>query len=460
MSEESQIHSSGRARVVVVGGGLAGLAAAEGLSRTVPQVTVLEARPRLGGRATSFDDKTSGTMVDNCQHVSMGCCTYLKEFCRRVGIEAQFKTARELTFIDRLGQQSMFASTSLPAPFHLAHAFAKLKYFNWSERLEIATGLRRLAAERRFDGPFEAWLLCAGQSERVRRLFWHVVLVSALSESLDRVATQVARKVFIEGFFSHRSAWEVELPSVSLDQLYGRPVIDALESRGVEIRLNTAVRSIQKCDQGFSVELRSGEVVGAETCVVAVPHHRVSDIVSHELRNEPAVRAAASLESAPITSVHLWFDRQLTELPHAVFVEHLSQWMFRKGIDDGRHYYQVVISASHDLAGRTHEEIVDEVVRELKDAFSNAAAAALLHSRIVTEKRAVFSPTPESQPLRPSQQGSTASLFFAGDWTSDRLAGDDGGGRSKWLTSRRTPSSVPIDVVRSAGRSVICDQLC
>lgn len=398
---------------------MAGLAAAEGLSRQGLEVVLYEARTRLGGRATSFDDKKSQSLVDNCQHVSMGCCTNLQSFCAEVGIAHSFRIEPELTFIDRDGGLSPFAANGWPAPFHLTQAFLGLRYFSWADRLQIATGLRRLAAEKRFDGPFLHWLYSAGQSERVRRLFWHVILVSALSESLDRIATQAARKVFVDGFFGNNTGWQVHVPTVELDDLYGSPVIEALSARGVHLERNSAIRTIAATQSaGFEIELRSGEKLSAETCIVAVPHHRLADLMGEGLESLAAPRAAGRLESAPITSVHLWFDRPISKLPHAVFVDHLSQWMFQKPSTDESHYYQVVISASHELESRDRCDVVDEVVADLTSAFPTTAEAELLHSRVVTEKRAVFSPTPESQQIRPQQRSEQPGLYFAGDWTA------------------------------------------
>lgn len=406
-------------RTLIVGGGLAGLAAAAELSKRHIPVTLVEARPRLGGRATSFNDQQTGDLVDNCQHVGMGCCTNLQAFCDDFGLSDHFQIESELTFFDRSGVPSRFSATSLPAPFHLANALQSLSYLSGIEKRELTFGLRRLAAERRFDGPFLHWLYSACQGERVRRLFWHVVLVSALSDTLERVSTQAARKVFVDGFFRNRNAWEVHLPTKPLDDLYGSPVIETLTARGVDVRLNSAIDQISTSGEGqFKTTLRNGEEIVSEACVLAVPHHRVASLVPNELADSAAVIGARSLEPAPIASVHLWFDRSITALPHAVFVEHLSQWMFcRPSNDAGRHYFQVVISASHELESRTRQSIIDEVCNDLATAFPVVGEANLEHARVVVEKRAVFSPTPASQLIRPAQRSELSGFYFAGDWT-------------------------------------------
>ena len=403
-------------RVIVAGGGLAGLAAATALAGRGVPVTVLESRTRLGGRATSFEDKATGDLVDNCQHVGMGCCTNLRAFCDRVGIADRFRVERELTFIDGTGGRSRFRANGLPAPLHLATALAGLRYFSWRERLTLARGLTALAREDVADEPLSDWLDRHGQPDRVRRLFWHVVLVSALSETLDRVSAPVARKVVVDGFLRHREAWEVHLPDAPLDDLYGEPVVRFLSGRGGEVRTGSGVAASEAGETGVRVTLRDGAEVRGGELVLALPHHRAASAAPPELAEDLAV--AGSLESAPIASVHLWLDREVTDLPHAVFVEHLSQWLFKRPSPrPGVHYLQVVISASRDVLGRPHADVIADVLRELRAAFPEAAGAEVLNARVVVEKRAVFSPLPGHDAARPGQTTRQPRVFLAGDWT-------------------------------------------
>ena len=403
-------------RVLIAGGGLAGLAAAAALADRGVPVTVLESRPRLGGRATSFEDKATGDLVDNCQHVGMGCCTNLRAFCERVGIADRFRVERELTFIDAAGRRSRFRANRLPAPLHLATALAGLRYFSWRERMQLARGLAALAREDVADEPLSDWLDRHDQPDRVRRLFWHVVLVSALSETLDRVSAPVARKVVVDGFLRHREAWEVHLPDAPLDDLYGDPVVRFLTERGGEVRTGAAVASSAADADGVRLRLRDGAEVRAGDLVIAVPHHRAASVAPAELSADLA--GAGSLEVAPIASVHLWLDREIADLPHAVFVEHLSQWMFKRPSPrPGVHYVQVVISASRDVLGRPHEDVVADVLGELRSAFPDAADAEVLNARVVAEKRAVFSPLPGHDANRPPQGTRLPRVFLAGDWT-------------------------------------------
>lgn len=440
---------SGR-RVVIVGGGLAGLAAASALAARGMAVTVLESRPRLGGRASSIVDRDTGETIDNCQHVAMGCCTSFRHFCDATGCSDLFETQKELYFVGPPGQVKVvrFAASSLPAPLHLASSFLRMPWFSFGEKRQIALGLRALAKARiETDCSFQAWLDGQRQSETVQRRFWHLVLVSALSESLDRISFHHARKVFVDGFLSSREGWEVSVPTVPLDDVYETRIAAALRKHGADIRLKSGVRRlVMGAGRVVGVELRDGSEVAGDEFVLAVPQYLVKSMLSDELSEHPGVASLDRLETAPIASVHLWYDQPLTELPHATFVDRLSQWMFNRtvlsrvrpdapsertvrqdasyGTETVGHAQaeqgcrlQVVISAAHDLSGRSEQEVIAKVDAELREVWPDNREARLLKGRMITEHRAVFSPLPGVDRFRPVQQSPIPNLQLAGDWT-------------------------------------------
>ena len=417
--------------IIIAGGGLAGLAAASALTERGLKCLVLESRPRLGGRASSFADSTSGADVDNCQHVSLGCCTNFEHFCETTGLSRFFQTEKTLYFIGPSGAIDRFSASPLPAPLHLSRAFARLRYLDWKDKLSLARGLRSLASgiapeERRM--AFSDWLTRHHQTPHAISRFWHVVLVSALSESLDRIDVEHARKVFVDTFLAHRRGWLVNIPTVPLEELYGGTLTEWLTSRGSQVRLQASVQSvIQTGDRITAVQLATGEIVPGEQFVLALPWFRLLSILPQHLAQHPSLAGVEQLQSAPISSIHLWFDRPVTDLPHAVLVDRLCQWMFNRtrlsnsALEtkeaSGGYYYQVVISASRELAGQSREAILDQVLSELSAIWPEVSVAKLLHWRLVTERRAVFSPVPGVDSLRPAQQSPVANLQLAGDWT-------------------------------------------
>ncbi|MBW3541477.1 MAG: hydroxysqualene dehydroxylase HpnE, partial [Planctomycetes bacterium] len=342
-------------RTIIVGGGLAGLAAALALGRRGIPVTLLESRPRLGGRASSFLDKSSGAEIDNCQHVTLGCCTNFRAFCEDAGVAAYLREERELYFIGRLGQVNRFAPGRLPAPLHLWPAFRGLSFLDRGDRRAISRGLRALArangAAAAANGrSFHDWLTAHDQPPAAIERFWHVVLVSALSETLDRVDVGHARKVFVDAFLANRNGWRMQVPTVPLGELYGAALARGLEAAGVVVRLGTGVRQVVLEEgRAAAVELRDGTRMEAADVVLTVPHHLVRSLLPDSLANEPPLAGVDNLKTAPISSVHLWYDRPITSLPHAVLVDRTSQWLFNRtllaaaaGHGDGRSYYQVV----------------------------------------------------------------------------------------------------------------------
>lgn len=489
--------------VIVVGGGLAGLAAAAALATRGLRITLLESRPRWGGRASSFVDQATGEPIDNCQHVNLGCGTNFRHFCQTVGIESFFVREKKLMFIGPDGRASSFSAALLPAPLHLFPSLIGLGYLSLAEKWQLARGLRSLASTDPTgcgNETFLQWLQRHGQSPGVIERFWHVVLVSALSETLDRLDVSHARKVFVDAFLANRHGWEVWLPTVPLDELYGVHLEQWLAARNVILRRQSGVKQVLFEDRTASaggvkagaesvplatgVELRSGERIAADHVIVAVPQNLVLGLLPDAWHSAPPLAGIGQLETAPISSVHLWFDRPITTLRHAVFVSRLSQWMFnrsaigarggtrqisssdppippllrggevdaaapaRSSVDGGAanseirnpkseiHYYQVVISASREVQAMGQEETIQRVVEELATVWPEARAATLVHSRLVTEHKAVVSMLPGVDRLRPVQQSPIGNLQLAGDWTNTGWPGTmEGAVRSGYLAA-------------------------
>jgi len=458
-------HAAGQS-VIVIGGGLAGLASAVGLAQHGFRVTVLESRNRLGGRAGSFTDAATGQMVDACQHVSMGCCTNLAHLLRTVGVEHLLSPQPKLYFVTPDRRVSVFKADPWPAPFHLGRALFGAHYLTPLDKLRVAYGLGRMLCERpNADPPLLPWLRRHGQNDRTIQRFWGIVLTSALNETVERVGLKYARKVFRDGFVRHRDAFTVHVPSVPLGRLYGDELRAWLTAHGVELRENAGAKRLvfeepnppapfpkkeggarQKTEHelapsgsgsgpappSFSgkgagglgsplhaVELRDGSSLSADWYVLAVPFDRVADLLPPELvAREPYFAAPGHLTPSPITSVHLWLDRPTLTLPHAVLVDCLGQWVFDRGeVAPGEFYLQVVVSAARDLRGLGREEVHHRVIEELMRVFPAVAKAKLLRGKVVTEHTATFSAVPGVDRWRVSQASPVANLAVAGDWT-------------------------------------------
>lgn len=406
-------------KVAVIGGGLAGMAAALRLAEEGLNVELFEARQALGGRAASYRDPTTGELIDHCQHVAMACCTNFHDFCGRVGIASEFDRYSTLHFFSPEGRRyDLKASRWLPPPLHLAPALLRQGYLTLGERLSIGRALLQLRdADTTTDESIGAWLRRNGQSPQAIARFWSVVLVSALGESIDNAALLPARKVFVDGFMRHRDGYQVDVPKRALRELFDEQAAQHLERLGVRIHRRAQVESLVESEGRVQAVVASGQTIPADAVVLAVPWRRAGELLLGAFQKMSAqLSAAATLGASPITGVHLWFDRSITALPHAVLVDRLSQWVFRRELGE-THYYQVVISASRDLRGVPAGKVVDQVTSDLAAIFPEARDARLLASKVVTEQEAVFSYRVGCDQLRPAQRTSVPNLFLAGDWT-------------------------------------------
>jgi squalene-associated FAD-dependent desaturase len=430
-------HSTGRPtppqrHVVVVGGGLAGLAAAAALADAGLAVTVLESRRRAGGRAASFEDPVSGGLVDACQHVAMGCCTNFLDLCGRAGLAEFLRRDRTLWFIGPEGDRAACTpSRWLPAPFHLAPLLLGMQHFTLGEKARLASGMLRLARLRPSDSAATAlgWLQAIRQPERVIHLFWQPVLESALGESIDLVSVSAARKVAVDGFLAHRAAADLLVPTVPLGELFGARFVAWLTGRGVVVETSAAAAAVVRDAAGRVVGVHRGGADGGarlacDAVVLAVPWKAAARLLPDVV---PA--GGDDLAASPITAIHLWFDREVVDLPHAVLVGRVSQWVFQgeRGApttpfsaaapaDAG--YCQVVISASRGLLGGDREALVAAVVAELREVFPAARHAEVVAAKVVTDPTAVLSVRPGVDAHRPGPATAIPNLFLAGDWTA------------------------------------------
>ncbi len=449
--------------VAIVGGGLAGLAAAAALADRGVRISLFESRPRLGGRASSFVDPVTGELVDNCQHVSMACCTNLADFCRRVGTAGLFRRVGAIRFLGPEGTLSTLAAGPLPAPLHLAGSFLRANYLTRTERLRVAYGLARLWSRRgdRPGEPFARWLRRHGQTDRTIDRYWGTVLVSALNERLDRMDVDHARKVFLDGFLRHRDGYQMEIPTVPLGELYGKRLERWLADHDVTVHLTTGVRSVEVDEDGHlaGLRLRDGEAVAADFVLLAAPFDRVASFLAPALRDRlPALGRLDEIRSSPITGVHLWFDRPVCPFDHVVTVGRLIHWVFNHSAIQGRtdgegggQYLQVVISASDDLVPLAKAAIRDAVLADLATIWPAAKDAVLTRWWVVTEHGATFAVRPGVDALRPPQRTPIEGLFLAGDWTATGWpATMEGAIRSGYLAAEGVLADLgrPCEVIR------------
>jgi squalene-associated FAD-dependent desaturase len=424
--------------VAIAGGGLAGLAAASALADAGFRVTLFERRPYLGGRASSYEHPGTQEVVDNCQHVLFRVCTNLIEFYRRIGVEDRIHWFDEMTFIEPGGRTTGMHASPLPAPLHTAPSFLRFPFLTAKDKRVISRAIAAMTLKQQPDTreSFLDWCRRNGQTENAIQRFWKPILISALSEDLELISVSYAAQVVRESMKS-RAARHMGVPSIPLTDLYNKAG-DYIRARGGDLQLRTSLESFSP--EPSQIRLRAGGVENVfDYLVLALPFDGLERVL-------PKAPEAASLremlghfDSAPITGIHLWFDRQITDLDHAVLLDRTIQWMFHKSrllaprsdssgsvvpaensgsSGTNGSYIELVVSASKSLIDKSRSEIVELALKEVREFFPQARAANLMKSTVIKEVHATYSPRPGIDAYRPAQSTAWPRVFLAGDWTA------------------------------------------
>jgi len=461
--------------VAVAGGGLAGLAAACALAESGFRVTLFEKRPFLGGRASSYEHPGTGEVVDNCQHVLFRLCTNLVELYQRIGVADQIRWFDQINFIEPGGRISVIKSSPLPAPFHTAPSFLHFSFLSAADKLSISRALVPLLLSKQRDKgeSFQQWLDRHGQTKNAIARFWHPILVSALSEELDLISVSAAAQVVRTSMLSPE-ARQMGVPSVPLTDLYNAAG-DYVQARNGVLHFRCAVDGFAAASSEVRVRL-GDQHESFNYLVIALPFDAL-DRVLPEAPESLALRQKLShFENSPITGIHLWFDRQISDLDHAVLLDRTIQWMFHKSrlqpmrtqgtktregheftradgrsdrngalAPEGGSYIELVVSSSKTLIDKSRSEIVDLALREVREFFPAAGAATLVKSTVIKEVNATYSPRPGIDAHRPGTATAWPRVFLAGDWTATGWpATMEGAVRSGYIAAEA--------LARSAGR--------
>lgn len=395
--------------VIIIGGGVAGLSAAAALGSANYNVQLFETRAFLGGRATSYP--FGDEIIDNCQHILLKCCVNLRDFYTRLGVADRVEFHRKFYFIEPGGRTSTLEAGMLPAPAHFTESFLKASYLSFGDKVSLALGLLALRQEYRTRKDLDqismlTWLQEKRQTPRAIERFWRQVLVSAINEELDRMAASQGFQVMWLAFLTNRDSYEMGVPSIPLADLYRAEVWRLLPT--VDIRCRQQVEKVLVANGRVAGVQVGGEVHQADHYIAAVPFDRINALVP-----EAGIDVTA-FSHVPITGIHLWFDRSITDLPHATLLDRTIHWMYNKR--DGR-YIQLVVSASRSLTLMPRGEVIALGLRELAEFFPKVAEAKLERAHVVKEVRATFSAEPGLEAKRPVAVTNIPNLFLAGDWT-------------------------------------------
>jgi zeta-carotene desaturase len=472
MEPGAGLSAAGRS-VVVVGAGVAGLNAATALASAGVNVTVLERRPFVGGRACSYLHPALQEVVDS-QHVLVGCCSNLIDFCNAAGLADKIRWYDRQIYLEpatatSATRASTIAPGALPGPLHYAASFLNLSMLGAVDKLAVAQGLMGFAtgAPGRDDESAAQWYRRTRQTQRAIQHLWEPLLLATLNDCAANCSMKYAGKVFYELFLKNDTGGRLGIPTTPLSEFYEAGA-NLIRANGGRVDLRSSVEQLTQQPDGRWL-LRSGEQsLIANDVILALPFEQTQKLITTiELPTNKAQARTQLLEKmrrfthSPFISILLWYDRQIADLDHAWLLDSTIQWFFHKSRIRGyptEHgsYVELVIAGSKTELPMAREQILAPALDELARFFPKVRSAQLIKSGILKEARATFSVTPGLDPCRPSQRTAWPGLYLAGDWTatdwpstmegaarSGRLAaGELLGNRAQFLTPDLPPTGL------------------
>ncbi len=423
--------------ILIIGGGFAGLTAGVALAEAGRRVRLIEQKPYLGGRARSFDYAPTNSVVDNGQHIFMGCYHDTLRFLKSIGTQdrIRFQPRLSVTFLDTKVGKTSLVCPRLPATWHLLAGVLRSDSFSVSEKLQVlrlGRALRTRGGGRPPDFErltVDEWMERLGQSARLRRNFWDLLCIAALNEDPQIAAAAVFEPVLRLALFNAADDSRIGLASQGLSACYTEAAAAFIRARQGSVETARDVTAFQLAAEGNAaspevkgIQSADGSVIEANTVISSVPPFQLVRLLPKEViaRFFPGL---PSMRPAPIISLNLWFDREVTDLEFAGLRGATIQWLFNKGkiLADGGHYVSLVISGAHDHIQREKDELVSLALAELRQFLPAAQDARLVHSLIIKERFATVSPTAEAVRARPAATTPVRGLFLAGDWTRTGL---------------------------------------
>jgi len=416
-------------KVVVLGAGYAGLAAATELVLRGHEVTLIEGRALLGGRAHSFVDVKSGLVLDNGQHVLMGCYHETLRLLRQLGTTGRLYSppAMQVPFVSTKGK-SLLAATA-PAPLHLLSAllgFGELSAADKISAIGLAVRLR-VGLKARADETVEAWLHRWKQTPNIIRALWEPLCIAALNEPVATGSALLFSTVIERSFLGGVADSSILLSRVGLSELFAPEVKRLLEMCGGRLRLQSPVSALNFDGTTLrEIKLADGSTLQPEAVVSALPWHVLRAFLPAESKLAQACR---QIHDAPIVSLHLWLDRPILSEPFIGVLDSPLHWVFSRehihgpdvGVGQTGYIITAVVSGARDLIDRTAQELEDLTLQELRRFLPEAREAKVLHRMVYKARSATFAATPETEPLRPGVSSEWTNLWLAGDWTSTGL---------------------------------------
>jgi squalene-associated FAD-dependent desaturase len=421
--------------VVIIGGGLSGLAAALKLISKNLRIAIFEQSSRLGGRCYSYLDEPTGDIVDNGQHILLGAYHRTLEYLEIAGTKKFLR--REPSFALPLFHPTKgfatFRVASLPKPFHLTAGMLQFKLLSMNDRRRLLRvglqlqGWNGILEKRLGELTVDDWLKSLHQSDEALRCFWYPIAISVMNEMPEKASAVLFARSLRAAFLSKKTDSAILIPTIGQSELYVTNVVSFLEAAGASINLGSEVTSLHLSkDRVTGVLLDSGEEISAGNVLSAVPYYALLRILPARWKGVVPFSDFHAFNASPIISIHLWFEREVMEIDYVGVIGSQLQWIFnRRRIlgNTGRSggYITCVISGAHSLVHRSKDELVRMALDEIRKIFPASSMVALRRSVVIKEKRATFSPTNDVERLRPNAVTPIENFYLAGDWTNTGL---------------------------------------
>ncbi|HEX5036439.1 MAG TPA: hydroxysqualene dehydroxylase HpnE [bacterium] len=417
--------------VLIVGGGFAGLSAGVELANRGHQVTLIERRGHLGGRAYSFKDPVSGATLDNGQHILMGCYKDTLAFLKTIGTldKLKFQSNLAVDFAAPGIAESTFRTLPLPSPLHLLSGFWLFRRFSFKDKLAVLK-LRKAFGSSNGDTAaldrktITDWLKGLGQTDRLLERFWDPLALAALNDRPELSSAALFHAVLKEALFSGRAGSRIAVPKVGLSELYTEAARDYIERKGGHFLLKSSVQKLHFRGGEFSeAELEGGRRVSAEAILVTVPFTALRKMLPEEfVYRDPFFANLSRLTVSPIVAVNLWYDRPITRRPFVGLWRTKMHWVFNKTDAFGHQpYLSLVVSGAREELHTPAPKLIEMAVAELQSVFPEAREAKLLRATVSKEPEATMAPAVGVENLRLPQKTPYKNFFLAGDWTATGL---------------------------------------
>jgi squalene-associated FAD-dependent desaturase len=438
--------------VIIIGGGLSGLSAAVELCARGHRTLVLEQHRHSGGRTYSFIDAATGDSIDNGQHLMMGCYHATRRYMRIIGTEylTFLQPSLRIEFLHPSKSSTHLACPPLRAPLHLLGGLMRFKGIPLKNRLEMLRVAKQLfytslSKEQELDKlNVEEWLVKLGQSGLSRKFLWDVITIGALNNHPKNVSALMLFRVLRATFLGKREYSSLLLPRAGLSDVLVNPAVEFIRRNGGDVLLSKEVSQFHFEDEKIvSVSTQDGKEFRAQVFLSAVPWFEFEQLLSNSGISSKLVIKTPSREicdldrfkPSSIISIQLWFDRIIMEEEFAALVDTRVQWVFDKSWEFRRHlgseavkqqkekgqHLSLVISGAQEFVEMSKEELIAIAMEDLKRVLPKAKNVNIIHSVVIKEKRATFSPSPGLEAMRPLPETTFSNLFLAGDWTNTGL---------------------------------------